>query len=173
MRDTKGMDPLNRIDRISEELNRAVKYVAALLTTAMTVLVFLQVLFRYVLNSPLDWSEELSSFAFVWMALLGASIGLRGNLHPRLDIFFDRFPHGLQKIVMVLINLSIIFMLVVLFYFGLQLTISMRMQRTAALGYSVSFVYLVLPISALIMLVHVSVQTMLVFRKETRREQNR
>lgn len=158
---------MDRIDRISETLNGVVKHLAAVLTAAMAVLVFLQVLFRYVLNSPLDWSEELSSFAFVWMALLGASVGLRHNQHPRLDIFFNRFPVGLQKVVMTLVNLSIIFVLVVLSIFGVKLTLAMRMQRTAALGYSVSFVYMVLPISAVIMLVHVIVQTVQPSKRES------
>jgi TRAP-type C4-dicarboxylate transport system permease small subunit len=159
------------IDRISEVLNSATKCAAGFLAAAMTVLVFLQVLFRYVLNSPLDWSEECASFAFVWMSLLGASIGLRNDQHPRLDIFFNRFPLNLQKIVKALINLAVVFMLVVLFFFGLKLTLSMRMQVTAALGYSVSFVYVVLPISALIMIIHVVVQTLLLFRRGSEGEQ--
>lgn len=154
-----------RIDRISEQLDHAVKYVAAFLIAAMSVLVFLQVLFRYVLDAPLDWSEESSSFAFVWMALLGASIGLKHEEHPSLDIFFRLFPSGIQKLTRMLINLSIIFMLVILFIFGLKLTISMKLQSTAALGYSVAFVYVVLPISAVIMLIHVIIQTVELFKK--------
>ncbi len=157
---------MGRIDRISESLNQAVKYMAAFLIAAMSVLVFLQVLFRYVLDAPLDWSEESSSFAFVWMALLGASIGLKYEEHPSLDIFFKLFPSGIQKLAKILINLSIIFMLVILFIFGLKFTLAMRMQSTAALGYSVAFVYVVLPISAVIMLIHVIVQTVQLFKKE-------
>jgi hypothetical protein len=65
---------------------------AGFLTGAMAVLVFLQVLFRYVLDAPLDWSEEMSTFAFAWMCLLGASVGLRYDQHPRLDILLILFP---------------------------------------------------------------------------------
>jgi TRAP-type C4-dicarboxylate transport system permease small subunit len=152
------------LDGISRRLNQAMKFLAGFLIAAMTILVFLQVVFRYLLDAPLDWSEEMASFAFVWMALLGASVGLRNDEHPRLDIFYQVFPEWLKKLSGLLINLAILFMLVVLFIFGLKFTIAMQMQRTAALGYSVSYVYAVLPISAVIMLIHVLVKSaMLVF----------
>lgn len=132
---------------------------AGFLTGVMAILVFLQVLFRYVLDAPLDWSEEMSTFAFAWMCLLGASVGLRYDEHPRLDIFLNRFPQMMQKFTRLLINLSVLFMLVVLLIYGWRLTMVMKMQKTAALGYSVSFVYIVLPLSALIMIFHVIAQT--------------
>ncbi|UCE52737.1 MAG: TRAP transporter small permease [Desulfobacterales bacterium] len=154
------------LDGISRRLNQAMKFLSGFLIAAMTILVFLQVVFRYLLDAPLDWSEEMASFAFVWMALLGASVGLRNDEHPRLDIFYQIFPHWVKKLSGFLINVAILFMLVVLFIFGLKLAIVMQMQRTAALGYSVSYVYAVLPISAVVMFIHVLVKcAMLVFDK--------
>ncbi|MBW2128757.1 MAG: TRAP transporter small permease [Deltaproteobacteria bacterium] len=158
------------LDRISHLLNIFVKHLAGLLTAAMTVVVFLQVLFRYVFNAPLDWSEEMATFAFTWMALLGASVGLKGEEHPALDIFFMRLSGKIQIFVKTIINLSIIFMLVILFIYGIKLTLAMRSQSTAALGYSVSFVYVVLPISALIMLLHIIVQALDLFRKKEKED---
>lgn len=148
------------LGRISDILNRWTKYLAGLLLAAMTILVFLQVLFRYVLNAPLDWSEELSTFTFVWMALLGASIGLKNNEHPRLDLLLNSLTPVRKKVVTVSCNIAILFMLYILFVYGWRLTVSMKSQLTAALGYSVSFVYVVLPISAAIMFIHLGIQTL-------------
>jgi TRAP-type C4-dicarboxylate transport system permease small subunit len=138
---------------------------AGFLTGAMAVLVFLQVLFRYVLDAPLDWSEEMSTFAFAWMCMLGASVGIRYDEHPRLDVLLVLLPRFTQKIAKVVVNLSIMFMLIILLVYGTKFTLAMRMQSTAALGYSVSFVYMILPISAVIMLLHMTVQTVGLFRK--------
>lgn len=138
---------------------------AGFLTGAMAVLVFLQVLFRYVLDAPLDWSEEMSTFAFAWMCMLGASVGIRYDEHPRLDVLLVLLPRFIQKIAKVVVNLSIMFMLIILLVYGTKFTLAMRMQSTAALGYSVSFVYMILPISAVIMLLHMTVQTVGLFRK--------
>lgn len=138
---------------------------AGFLTGAMAVLVFLQVLFRYVLDAPLDWSEEMSTFAFAWMCMLGASVGIRYDEHPRLDVLLVLLPRFTQKIAKVVVNLSIMFMLIILLIYGTKFTLAMRMQSTAALRYSVSFVYMILPISAVIMLLHMTVQTVGLFRK--------
>ena len=159
-------------NRVSNLLNTLTGYTAAVLLAAMTLLVFLQVLFRYVLNHPLDWSEELASFAFVWMALLGASIGLKRKEHPRLDLIANLFPAKVQRIVVGLYNVAILFMLLVLFVYGWKLTAAMTSQLTAALQYSVSYVYAVLPISAAIMFVHLSVQTLDLFLRRDREGTN-
>jgi len=151
------------LDRISHGLNEVVKYLAAVLLASMTIIVFLQVLFRYVLNHPLDWSEELGSFAFVWMSLLGASIGLKRREHPRLDLVVNHFSSKAQRLIAELYNLAILFLLFVLFIYGVKLTVTMKSQLTAAMQYSVSFVYAVLPVSAAIMFIHLTIQSVGLF----------
>jgi TRAP-type C4-dicarboxylate transport system permease small subunit len=163
---------ITRINQLSTKTDQVTRYVIAFLLAAMSVLVFMQVLFRYAINAPLDWSEELASFAFVWMGLLGASVGLRSEDHPRLDILVSCLPEPMKKIAKVLVNSSIIFTLVILLFFGYRLTLSMKIQSTAALGYSVSFAYAVLPISALIMLIHVIAQTMQLLSNKTQNEED-
>ena len=152
---------MHLLNRVSRQLNQAMKFLSGFLIAAMTILVFLQVIFRYLLDAPIDWSEEMASFAFVWMALLGASVGLKDDEHPRLDIFYQVFPDWAKNFCNLTISLAILFMLVVLFIFGIKLTLAMQMQRTAALGYSISYVYAVLPLSAIIMFTHVFVKTIL------------
>ena len=161
---------MGSIDRFSNKLNEAIKYVSAFLIGAMSILVFLQVIFRYVLDAPLDWSEEMASFAFVWMALLGASIGLKKKEHPNLDIIYNLFPGRVKKLADIIINLSITLPLVILCFYGVKLTISMRMQCTAALRYSVSYIYIVLPASAFIMLVYIVIDTIKIFWKQEESE---
>jgi len=76
-------------------------------------------------------------------------------------------PPPVEKYVRLFINITIAFMLSILFIFGVKLTLTMKMQKTAALGYSVSFVYLVLPLSAAIMLLHIFSKILGIFRKTT------
>ena len=163
---------MDRLNRISNLLNDVVKYLAAFLLAVMTLIVFSEVLFRYVLNAPLDWSEELATFTFVWASLLGASIGLKRRENPRLDLIVNLFPRKMQRTIEGLYNLAILFLLAVLFIYGARLTVSMKSQLTAALQYSVSFVYVVLPISAAIMFFHLAIQTFELFLKKNEEEQS-
>ena len=56
------------------------------LMAAIVALTLAQVIWRYVLDDPLQWSEELARYCFVWITLLGASTLLRvSDSHPRID----------------------------------------------------------------------------------------
>jgi TRAP-type C4-dicarboxylate transport system permease small subunit len=61
------------------------KAVLALLMIGMVVLVFGNVVLRYVFNSGIAVSEEISRWLFVWMVFLGAIVGLREHAHLGVD----------------------------------------------------------------------------------------
>ena len=75
------------ISRIVEVYYRSIKIVMAVLLAAMVVLVFGNVVLRYVFNSGIAISEELSRWLFVWMVFLGAIVGLREHAHLGVDSF--------------------------------------------------------------------------------------
>src|SRR5574341_1452640 len=60
---------------------RLLEWVAGLLIALMTALVALQVVFRYVVNYTLPWSEELARYVFLWASLLGACVALGRGAH--------------------------------------------------------------------------------------------
>ena len=55
-------------------LNNILNVLAGVSFLAMVALTCWQVITRYILQNPSSWSEELVSYLFAWMALLGASI---------------------------------------------------------------------------------------------------
>src|ERR1700712_5145762 len=57
---------------------------AALLVVAEIVILFAGVISRYVLHSPLIWSDELASILFLWLAMLGAAVAFRRAEHMRM-----------------------------------------------------------------------------------------
>lgn len=58
--------------------------------TVMFSVFVLQIFFRYVLNKPLIWPYEVSIFAFIWTALLGACFAQRHRIHVVFGLFYDR-----------------------------------------------------------------------------------
>ncbi|MEA3092153.1 MAG: hypothetical protein QOJ04_3495, partial [Caballeronia sp.] len=80
----------NVIARLEGALIWTVEAAAALLVLGEVVLLFSGVVSRYALNRPLDWSDELASLLFLWLAMLGAVIAFwRGN-HMRMTALVDR-----------------------------------------------------------------------------------
>jgi tripartite ATP-independent transporter DctM subunit len=61
-----------------------VEAAAALLVLAEIVILFTGVVFRFVLHTPLVWSDELASILFLWLAMLGSVIALQRGQHMRL-----------------------------------------------------------------------------------------
>ncbi len=73
-----------RFDRL---LGHMVEGAAAALVLAETVLLGWSTTARYVFDAPLSWSDELASFMFVWLSMLGAVVALRRGAHLRLTAF--------------------------------------------------------------------------------------
>jgi TRAP-type C4-dicarboxylate transport system permease small subunit len=70
---------------------------ASVLFIAMCLMVFIQVVMRYVFNKPIYWAEEFSLSAFTWVAFIGAALALRKSRHARITLLIDRFPEALRR----------------------------------------------------------------------------
>ncbi|WP_102225280.1 TRAP transporter large permease [Acidimangrovimonas sediminis] len=62
----------------------AIEIPAAILVLVEVVVLFAGVIARYLLDSPLVWSDELASLCFLWLGLLGTCIALRSGAHMRM-----------------------------------------------------------------------------------------
>jgi tripartite ATP-independent transporter DctM subunit len=70
--------------------------VCAALMVAIVVMLFSGVVSRYVFNKPITWIDEAVSFAFIWVAMLGAVLAMHRNEHLRLSMFVDRMSPQLR-----------------------------------------------------------------------------
>jgi tripartite ATP-independent transporter DctM subunit len=70
--------------RFEHVLGTIVEIPAALLVVAEIIVLFAGVVWRYVLHSPLIWSDELASMLFLWLAMLGAVVAFRRSEHMRM-----------------------------------------------------------------------------------------
>ncbi len=142
-------------------LIRALDYILARMSILiMTLLVFtvlLQVFMRYIIGSPVTFTEELSRFLLIWLGLLAASYAYRQRMHLALDLLVQKLKGRQQNVLNIIIHsLIALFAAVVLVYGGIQLVILTWVldQSSPALGVSMSFVYLVLPVSGIAMIIY-------------------
>ena len=133
-------------------LDRLLNGVAAGLLAVTLTLSFLQVVARYVLAVSTPWSEEIARLAFVWAVFLGAAIGIRRDLHTRVDFLFVRLPAGLAAAVAVGMDLLLAGMACVMVGYGAQLVVSTRFDFSTSLGYPRNWFYLPVPVSGALML---------------------
>lgn len=83
---------------------------------------FAQVLFRYVLGSPLSWSEEISRYMFIWLCYLGAYVAVIRNAHVGVDYLTRHFPPPVMRALHAVFGVIILGMLGFVVYWGAFLT---------------------------------------------------
>lgn len=63
-----------------------------------TCLLLAGVFYRYVLHSPLAWSDELASTLFIWLAMLGSVLALDRGEHMRMSVFVNKLPGQCRRL---------------------------------------------------------------------------
>ena len=128
-----------------------VEWLCGLLMTAITTIVFLQVISRYVLAYPWDWPEEFARMLFVWLALLGAVLALRRGGHFSIQAFVGLLPPGLRRGMDVGLRILLLAFLLGVAGLGLDATLRVRDQLTTATEISISYGYAAVPVSFALM----------------------
>ncbi len=124
---------------------RLLEGTAGLLIAVMTLLVALQVVFRYVVNYTLPWSEELSRYVFLWASLLGACAAVRRHAHLGVDSLVRRLPDGARRLLEALVVALVGAFAVVLGWQGLALLPAAAAQRSPTLGLPMVAVFAAVP----------------------------
>jgi len=136
------------IDKILE------KFVAALMAI-LVVDVLWQVISRYVLSAPSSFTDELAGFLLIWVGLFGSAYVAGKNEHLAIDLLVQRSGPARRKFLEIFISLCImIFSLTVLVIGGswLVYTRFALNVKSAALEIPLGYVYIVLPISGLLIM---------------------
>ena len=121
----------------------------------MIVLITLAaVWWRYVLDNPLSWVEQISNMIFIWVVFIGSAVLYRQNLHIGVDFFLNMLGERQQEIwkwFVEFINLSFI---IILFIYSLKLTIDVIPNTMGSLDLSPAYYYVACPVSCFMMLLY-------------------
>jgi TRAP-type C4-dicarboxylate transport system permease small subunit len=79
-------------------------YIPSVAFSIMFVVFVLQIFFRYFLNRPLTWPYEVTIFAFIWTAILGACYARREGVHVVFGLVYDKVSPRMQVIFRLIAN---------------------------------------------------------------------
>lgn len=138
------------MDKARIYLDKTMRVINAAVFAVLTLLTVWQVLTRYLLSNPSTWSEELASYLFAWVTLLGAAYVFGKREHMNIPILIDRLSNKSQRILSI-INESIIliFALLVMVYGGLSITSLTMGQMSSSLPIQMGYFYAAIPICGL------------------------
>ena len=143
------------MSQIRKILNSTLNVLAGSSFILMTVLTCYQVITRYVLGNPSSWSEELVSYLFAWMALLGASLVCGERGHMNIPILVEKVGPGARKALCIFSEIIAAgFAATILVYGGAQITKLAMGQMTSSLGVAIGVFYVVLPLSGVLNVIY-------------------
>jgi TRAP-type C4-dicarboxylate transport system permease small subunit len=132
---------------------RRAENVLALLLATMFLAFIIQIVMRYVVNSPVGWTTEVSTLAWLWGILWGAALVLRDEEEIRFDVVYGSLPAGLRR------ACDVVTGSVVVAVFGWSLpavfdyVAFMKVEKSSYLGIRFDYLYSVYIVFAVAMIV--------------------
>lgn len=142
---------LRAVSATSEALTRLVKTIVGLLIGAIVVITLVAVWWRYVVNDPISWTEQICRIFFVWVTFLGAAVLYRQKSHIAIDMLVLMMPDHLRRVVGWIVELGVLLFIVVFFIYGLKLSLDTLGHTFGALDITPASFYFAAPVSAALM----------------------
>jgi TRAP-type transport system small permease protein len=162
----KGVEKMKTVIGIVDRFNHWLFNGIAILFGLVTLLTIYQVFARYVLSSPLVWSEEIIRYSMVWIVLLGTVIALRKGLLVSVEIVLHLVPLKVKKVLeAVVVILNIVFLFILIKY-GMALIELTAGQKVGALDLSVGVIYWSVPVAGIIGIINALVVFIEIFTKK-------
>jgi len=143
---------------VIRKLTRLVEWMLTALSILIFVVVFLQVLFRYLLRQPLFWSEELPRYLLIWMSFLAAAVAQKQDAHINITLCLAPLSARARRLLKILTDAVILAFLWILIYSGGLVTSITAHHRSTALQLPIGLVYAALPVGAILMSVYLFLQ---------------
>jgi TRAP-type C4-dicarboxylate transport system permease small subunit len=139
---------MNTFDTILQRVEHSLKWICMALVIGLAVLVFSSVLFRYLLNNPLEWADEVVGFFILGLTYFGSAVacGRRSQIYVEiLESALKKNP-GALRWVRVIIDSIVMMTLILMVFVGFQLCVDCRTQKTGILVLSYFWVYMIMPV---------------------------
>lgn len=107
--------------RIVNGIDKIERFLITVIFTEVIIVGFAQVVCRFILRTPLPWSEELLRFSFIWLTYTASSMGIMAGTHANVTVLTDRLSVKSQKVLQVFIDLLTAFFCAVVFYFSITI----------------------------------------------------
>jgi TRAP-type C4-dicarboxylate transport system permease small subunit len=158
--------------RVKKVFKDLIERICMVLVVALAVIVFLQVFNRFVLKTPLAWSEDLAMLLFQWVAFLGAAVGVKRMRHFGIELVVKKMSakarHGIERLTPILIG----FVALTMITEGMKLIQFNRNRIYSSMDLSYIWAYLAIPVSGLLIIIFLIQHEVRLLRerKEARRE---
>jgi len=135
-----------RIERFTSGL--AMVGAVAMLAVASALGMF-QIITRFVLEQPAEWSEILIRLSLIWMVFLGIPVAFRQGAMVSVDVVYRSVPPRAKRVLDWAVCLAALLMIGIILWWGWDYAVRGRVQTMAGLeSISMFWGYLAMPVGA-------------------------
>lgn len=148
-------------------IDKIVRILLIILMVIIVLDVLLQVVSRYLLQSPFGFTDELAGYLLIWVGLTGAAYATGEKQHLAIDLISSRFDVRQRKYLELIICFFVsAFAIIVLVIGGISLVYTSFIygQISASLEIPLGYIYLVAPLSGLLIVYYSIDNTRLSFQ---------
>jgi TRAP-type transport system small permease protein len=136
-------------------INHVIRFIVIALLAVMVIAVFMQVLFRFFLDQPLAWTEELARYLLIWITFLGSAYAMSIKAHIGTEYIQKFLSPRMNKVVLVVAALFSLVFFLVMVQQGYLLASRSMTQTSPTLLVPMGYVYMVIPISGALLIMNV------------------
>lgn len=130
------------------------KLFLAILMGLLVMVVFFQVLNRFLFHVSAAWTEEMGRFVFIWTSVIGTALAVNQRAHIGLTIIVNLFPDKIKKLFLVLAEIVMIgFYSFLVFWGGNWAFYGFQETSESLMWLPMFYVYVCIPIGGLLMLI--------------------
>ena len=139
-------------------IDNILRVIMAASSLILFVVTFMQVVWRFLLKSPLPWSQDIIRLCFTYLVFLGAAYCVKDNAHLGIDVVVSMLKPKARKVVDLFISLVLLAFFVFLSYYGAVFMQTGTSQMAPYLPLRMSLYYASVPVSAVLMVFYMALQ---------------
>ncbi len=128
--------------------------VASIFISITTILVVINIIMRYGLNSGIVWSEEVATGCFVWSVFIGAAAVFKHRGHVGVDIVVNHLPASIRKVITTIMDIVLVVLNGYMAYLAVLYIQTSYTKMTPVLGVSSAYISSSVLISFILMTIY-------------------
>jgi len=144
---------MKALDIFFSGLSLAVRWICLILMVGMSLMVFLKVLFRYVIQNPIVWSDEAIMLILLNLTYFGAALAAETRSHINVDLIdtvLEKMSPTALRIWRLILDVATLTVLGIVTVYGFKISRFSRDQVTDVIMLSYFWVYIILPIGLVV-----------------------
>lgn len=140
--------------KFREKIDRILEIFLIIIMSTLVIDVVWQVASRYIFANPSSFTDELAGFLLIWVGMAGAAYVKGKNEHLAIDILHSKLsPQNRARLLIFINSLIVIFCISIMIIGGIWLVYTRFVlgQISAALQIPIGYVYMIVPITGILM----------------------